>query len=239
MSGLSALRASAHRRFSQSSSATALPECRAFVSYLVTGPVTEMGSPAFGVHASQPRLGVADLGDLFGITRVIGSGVQHPAGPQPVGDQGEGGPFATAGVCGGAPSATGLGRTPAPRSANGANMCSRTSTPSPRTSRILVTPSRSTPLSSCPVRGGTPPRRRHRGCGSACAIARVDVPAPQPISSATGADRPNQASVSGGGAGPSAVACVHADLGPQPIPRGPADAPDSVVRRVRKLVTRG
>ncbi len=40
-------------------------------------------------------------------------------------------------------------------------------------------------------------------CGSAFAIASVDVPVPLPISSTTGADLPNHAWVSSSSAGPS------------------------------------
>ena len=39
----------AHARFSQTSSATALPASRAFVSYLVIGRATEMGRPSSAV----------------------------------------------------------------------------------------------------------------------------------------------------------------------------------------------
>ena len=71
---------------------TALPACWAFVSYLVVGPLApRWAGRASGGDAAQPRFGVADLGDLLGVTGMVGGGVQHPAGPQPVGDQRDGG----------------------------------------------------------------------------------------------------------------------------------------------------
>ena len=42
-------------------------------------------------NPAQPGLGVADLRDVLGVSRVVGRGVQDSAGPQPVGDQRHGG----------------------------------------------------------------------------------------------------------------------------------------------------
>ena len=64
------------------------------------------------------------------------------------------------------------------------------------------------------------------------------MPAPQPISSTTGAERPNQASVSSTGAGPPlSRACIPSSGHSRS--HVACWAPESVVRRVRKLVTRG
>ena len=57
--------------------------------------------------------------------------------------------------------------------------------------------------------------------GSNCAIASVEVPVPQPISSTSGASRPNQARVSSGSSGRigAVLRCRHhPEFGPQPLP---------------------
>ena len=61
------------------SSVTAVPAWRAFASYLVIGRCTEMGSCSPGSAPPQQGFGVADLGDLLGIARVVGGRVQHTA----------------------------------------------------------------------------------------------------------------------------------------------------------------
>ena len=56
------------------------------------GPQLARGVPPLvrGGHTLQPGLGVADFGDLLGVPRVVGGGVQDTARAQPVGDQGDG-----------------------------------------------------------------------------------------------------------------------------------------------------
>ena len=93
--------------------------------------------------APQPGLGVAHLGDLLGVARMIGRGVQDSARAQPVGDQGDGGRLKQPALV-----VPGLGprvgeEHPHPGQRSEPNMCSSTSSPSPRTSRMLVTCSRS------------------------------------------------------------------------------------------------
>ena len=78
----------AHGRvLSQSNSVTALPASCALLSYLVAGRTTEIGRLSADIQPGQPWFGVADLGDLLRVARVVGGGVQHPAGVQPVSDQ--------------------------------------------------------------------------------------------------------------------------------------------------------
>ena len=64
------------------------------------------------------------------------------------------------------------------------------------------------------------------------------MPVPQPISSTTGADRPNQASVSSRGAGPSASRACMPSSG-HSRSQVACWPPESVERLARKLVTRG
>ena len=69
-----------HRLF-QISSVTALPASWAFVSYLVVGRTTEIGSGFVpGSTRTQPGFGVADFGDLLGIPGVVRRGVQDTTG---------------------------------------------------------------------------------------------------------------------------------------------------------------
>ena len=126
--------------FSQRSSATALPACWAFASYFVVGPADRDGQVgrvrgrpgAAGARRRRPRRSA----------RRSRRGRSRRAGPRRAAAgrrSGRRSPAAAAGACGGAPSATGRGRTRARRSAMpGASMCSSTSTPSPRISRMLV-----------------------------------------------------------------------------------------------------
>ena len=135
-------------------------------------------------------------------------------------------PAAAAGACGAAPSATGRGRTPAPRSAtSGPNMCSSTSTPSPRTSRMLVTSSRSIALSSW-----ASPRRytstaTTSTCGSACrhrerrrAGSAADLQHDRRRTCRTTPRCRAVAARARSSAGPPRSG-LHAELRPEPVPR--------------------
>ena len=57
------------------------------VLVLRDGPLDRNRQRILGGDSAQPRLGVAHFGDVLGVSRVVRRGVQHPAGPQPIGDQ--------------------------------------------------------------------------------------------------------------------------------------------------------
>ena len=185
----------AHGRLTQSSSVTALPAWRALPSYLVIGRCTEMGRllarlgrGAAGVRRRRPRRSA----------RRSPRGRWRRAAPR----------RAAAGRRSARRSSGcssrrlwwrdlghGSGKnTRTPVSDPGPTMCSSTSTPSPRTSRMLATPSRSIAPSSCArprrytstattsMSGLGLGHRQRRGAGSA-----ADLAGP------AGAWRPNQA----------------------------------------------
>src|SRR3954464_6852699 len=189
--------------FSQTSSATALPASRAFPSYLVTGRATETGRPSAAVTrlrrgSASPTSAICSAYPAWSV-----AACRMPPGRSRSAIR------ATVSVCSSLRlwwRAFGHGsgkNTRTPVSDSGPNMCSSTSTPSPRMRRMLLTASRSIALSSW-----ASPRRYTSTAttstsGSALAIASVEVPVPLPISSTTGADRPNHARVSSSSAGPS------------------------------------
>ena len=176
---------------------TALPAWRAFVSYFVVGRVTEITQSRCGLHPAKPRLGVSGLGDVRGVTGVVGGGVQQAARSEPVCDERDcrrlqQPPLVVAAF------GQGRERKPEPRQRSGRDQLCQyidgVTADQPDVAQVL----RCTAHSNC-----ASPRRYTSTAitsmsGSACAIATVDVPAPQPISSTTGAVRPNQAAVSSG-----------------------------------------
>src|SRR3954447_7603402 len=138
----------AHGRFSQSNSATALPACWALPSYLVTGRCTEIGS----VSDAATRRSRGSASPTSAICSAYPAWSVAACNTPPVSSR-----SAISATVAGCSSrrlwwrAFGQGsgknsRTPV--SESGPNMCSSTSTPSPRTSRTLVMPSRSMALSS-------------------------------------------------------------------------------------------
>ena len=71
-----------HRLF-QISSVTSLPASWAFVSYLVVGRTTEIGSDSGRRGPDdprEPRLGVTDIGDVLRVPGVVRRGVQDATG---------------------------------------------------------------------------------------------------------------------------------------------------------------
>src|SRR3954452_19025960 len=128
--------------FSQTSSATALPASRALPSYLVTGRATETGRPSaavtrFSRGSASPTSPICSAYPSWSVAACT-----MPPGRSRSAIR------ATVSVCSSLRlwwRALGHGsgkNTRTPVSESGSNMCSSTSTPSPRTRRMLLTDSR-------------------------------------------------------------------------------------------------